>query len=247
MASSGATRHPMPPAPVEMTNRSSLLKMDKDGLKRQAREVREGFPREAPFTSIDEIKEYLHGDRILCLLCGKPYLGLSPHLSKIHKMKGDDYRAKYGLPFGCGLTAEGVKEKLRNVRLNDSEEVKASRVAKLKSPAVRAKANAAATQQRTSGLKRLHAIDKLDGMAPTAKTFGEKEALAVVKAMQGGALTLNEALALPGGMSPSVFSAIKRQYESVASAYAEVSGLARRRLLVGNQKAKGNKGRWLNR
>lgn len=68
------------------------------------RKVLAGYPIERPFASIDEVKEYLAGDRIICLLCGKSYKNLgSQHLPKIHGISEDEYKNKYHIPWTYSL------------------------------------------------------------------------------------------------------------------------------------------------
>lgn len=63
-----------------------------------------GFPIEEPFKSTDEVREYLHGEKITCLICGKPYRAITTHL-KVHDMTTDDYREKYKIPYTIGLVS----------------------------------------------------------------------------------------------------------------------------------------------
>jgi len=74
---------------------------------RKAREARykvmPGYPIEEPFQSIEEVKEYLSGDRITCLLCGKSYKKLLMHTVQIHGVDGDEYKERYHIPWTYGL------------------------------------------------------------------------------------------------------------------------------------------------
>jgi hypothetical protein len=76
------------------------------------RKVLEGYPVTRPFGSIDEVREYLSGDRIICLLCGRSLKALAYHLSKLHDMSSDDYRERYGIPWSYGLSCVETREKL---------------------------------------------------------------------------------------------------------------------------------------
>ncbi len=69
-------------------------------LKRRA--VMPGYPIEEPFKSIEDVKKYLSGDRIVCLLCGKDYRALPTHL-KVHTYTERAYKEKYKIPANCGL------------------------------------------------------------------------------------------------------------------------------------------------
>jgi hypothetical protein len=78
----------------------------------QRRKVLEGFPITRAFESIDEVKEYLSGDKIICLLCGKSYKVLGVHLLKIHGVTVDEYRERYRIPWSYGVLCK----KSHNVR-----------------------------------------------------------------------------------------------------------------------------------
>lgn len=74
------------------------------------RRVIPGFPKEAIFTTPEEVDEYFSGDKIVCLRCGKLYKTLGVHLLKIHEMEPDEYRGIYGLPWGHGLSCNSTRE-----------------------------------------------------------------------------------------------------------------------------------------
>lgn len=77
------------------------------------RKVIPGFPIEEVFKTRKDIDDYLNADRLTCLLCGKTYKSLCAHLL-VHGTNADDYKEKYGLPFGAGLTC--VSTKAMNVK-----------------------------------------------------------------------------------------------------------------------------------
>jgi hypothetical protein len=74
------------------------------------RQVLPGYPIETPFESLKEVREYLKGSKIVCLLCGKAYKKLNTHLNKIHKMAVDDYRGLYRIPWTYGLLSPESKD-----------------------------------------------------------------------------------------------------------------------------------------
>lgn len=81
--------------------------------RRQKRKVLPGFPWEGMFQTKEEVDAYFAGDKIQCLLCGKWYQRISSaHLTFIHGISSDEYRARYGLPWGRGLTAESLHKKM---------------------------------------------------------------------------------------------------------------------------------------
>lgn len=82
-------------------------------IKRIEREkVLPGFPIETPFKNLKDVKEYLSGDKIICLLCGKSYKSLNMHLIKTHKFSHSEYHIKYNIPWTYGLVCSSVSEKL---------------------------------------------------------------------------------------------------------------------------------------
>lgn len=104
------TSAPSANQPIEINGMHTLANKHKQAEKAIRRIVAEGFPRNEKFSSLDEIKEYLGGDRITCLLCGKSFKGLCAHLSKIHHISADDYKERYGLPFRAGLQIAELTE-----------------------------------------------------------------------------------------------------------------------------------------
>jgi hypothetical protein len=76
----------------------------------QRRKVLEGFPITRAFESIDEVKEYLSGDKIICLLCGKAYKSLGVHLLRIHDVAVDEYRERYKIPWTYGVLSKKSHE-----------------------------------------------------------------------------------------------------------------------------------------
>jgi len=64
--------------------------------------VRDGFPVNEPFASLQAIRDYLSGDRITCLICGNDKIGLATHL-KVHGMTADTYKAQYNIPLSYAL------------------------------------------------------------------------------------------------------------------------------------------------
>lgn len=87
------------------------------------RKVLEGFPIHEPFKSIEDVREYLSGDRVICLLCGKGYKRLGgTHLQKIHGITEDQYREKYNIPWTYALVCQDTKEKYRDATNKRIEE-----------------------------------------------------------------------------------------------------------------------------
>jgi hypothetical protein len=63
-----------------------------------------------PFVSMEEIKHYLSGDDIECLVCGREFGTLQNHLA-VHEMSVNEYREKFGIPWTVGLC--GTKTRLK--------------------------------------------------------------------------------------------------------------------------------------
>lgn len=64
-------------------------------------------------TSRADALEYIAGDRIECLECGKKYVCLDKHLRTRHHMTNDEYREKYNIPVSIPLAGAGYREKHR--------------------------------------------------------------------------------------------------------------------------------------
>ena len=69
-----------------------------------------------------EIDDYLAGNRVQCLLCGKRYKTLPTNLERTHDVTADDYRERYGLPWRRGLCGVGTSEKLSKNMLGRQKE-----------------------------------------------------------------------------------------------------------------------------
>lgn len=67
-------------------------------------EVLPGFPVEFVFNTKDELDEYMNGDKIQCLRCGRYFRGLGQHLWVAHGMRSVEYKEIYGIPWRRGLT-----------------------------------------------------------------------------------------------------------------------------------------------
>jgi transposase-like protein len=80
------------------------------------RYVKEGYPIEKSFNSIDQIKEYLSKPKLTCLLCGNEFKWLSgTHFKKIHNITEREYKDRYNLPYSIGLICEELKIKRTQV------------------------------------------------------------------------------------------------------------------------------------
>jgi hypothetical protein len=62
------------------------------------------------FQTMDEIRAYVSGNRIQCLVCGKYFRRLQYlHLLR-HDMTSDDYREAFGIPWNTSLTSATSRE-----------------------------------------------------------------------------------------------------------------------------------------
>lgn len=94
--------------------------------RRRSRNPLPGYPVEEPFRSREAIEDYLSDDRIICLLCGRPFKALTSHLGVIHGVTGDEYKDKYNIPYSYGLARETTRklhsQKMQE-RLKDPKEL----------------------------------------------------------------------------------------------------------------------------
>lgn len=61
-----------------------------------------------PFKCIEEVRDYLSGKKIVCLICGNSYIQLASHTFKTHGVSGRDYRLKFNIPQSVSLVTEKV-------------------------------------------------------------------------------------------------------------------------------------------
>jgi predicted transcriptional regulator len=66
-----------------------------------------------PFQTIEQVDNYLSGNTIECLLCGKHFELLNRHLPNAHRLSVADYRAQFGIPFGRELSSAPFREKVQ--------------------------------------------------------------------------------------------------------------------------------------
>jgi|GEM_PF-2038176 len=92
-----------------MTTRQKKPRSKKPAPQDKVKPLR-GYPKTKSFATIDEIKAYLDGDKVTCLLCGREYVSLGNHIRFKHEMTIDDYRESFGIPYGYGLAAKPFRE-----------------------------------------------------------------------------------------------------------------------------------------
>lgn len=57
------------------------------------------------FSTLDQVREYLSGDKIRCLVCGKNLRRLQHKHLAMHDLDADSYRERYGIPWTFSLTS----------------------------------------------------------------------------------------------------------------------------------------------
>jgi hypothetical protein len=63
--------------------------------------------------SYQDIKDYLSGEKIQCLICKKTFSTINAqHLSKKHNLSILEYKKMFGIPFSVGLTGSIARAKL---------------------------------------------------------------------------------------------------------------------------------------
>jgi predicted transcriptional regulator len=78
-------------------------------------------PPEAKPNLIDAFREH----EIVCLLCGKAYAALGPHLVSKHNVSPDEYREQFGIPYYQPLIATSKYERRKSVTLRRSQKAEA--------------------------------------------------------------------------------------------------------------------------
>lgn len=79
-----------------------------------------GFPWKGRFQTMQECERYISGDKLECLVCGRVYEVLPPHL-RLHDMTAEQYRQTFNIPFKFGLSAKHVRDRLRTSALEQIE------------------------------------------------------------------------------------------------------------------------------
>ncbi len=74
------------------------------------------------FETQKQIEQYLSGDKIQCLECGKWFKSLNSHINRLHSLTANEYRDKWGLPRQTALAGQSTREKLSNQMLSMREE-----------------------------------------------------------------------------------------------------------------------------
>jgi hypothetical protein len=59
-----------------------------------------------PFQTLAQVREYVSGDTIECLVCGQKFRRLQAKHLEMHSMTADDYRVQFGIPWKQSLTSQ---------------------------------------------------------------------------------------------------------------------------------------------
>jgi predicted transcriptional regulator len=111
-----AERLGMSPASARNHARDMGLPRRKDGRKPAQRE-------EA--ASSDEASEQIPPDGLTCLICGRRFQSLGPHLRSAHQMSGADYLAAHQLPASAALMDTQTREALSSGLRREAREAAA--------------------------------------------------------------------------------------------------------------------------
>jgi hypothetical protein len=63
-----------------------------------------------PMRSLLEVREHLGGDRIPCLICGKPFRAVCHHARLAHGISARDYKLRFGLPVSQSVAVPQARE-----------------------------------------------------------------------------------------------------------------------------------------
>lgn len=67
------------------------------------------FPWQGTFASRSQVFDYLDGDKIVCLVCGRWFRQLASHLAAKHASNAADYKDRYQIPHTAGLSGRDTK------------------------------------------------------------------------------------------------------------------------------------------
>lgn len=65
---------------------------------------------EGAFRTKEDMLEYLSGDKVVCLYCGRDFANLSSHLRMVHGIDPKDYRQQFHIPQDMGLCGRSLSK-----------------------------------------------------------------------------------------------------------------------------------------
>jgi DNA-directed RNA polymerase subunit RPC12/RpoP len=72
-----------------------------------------------PFQTLEQVREYVSGDTIECLVCGREFRRLHAKHLEMHSMTADDYRLQFGIPWNQSLTSQPSRQASREAMTPD--------------------------------------------------------------------------------------------------------------------------------
>lgn len=93
---------------------STMQKSKSPGEMQRYMEVRRvfpGFPAK-PFSRIEDVEDYVSGDRITCLVCGRQFKDPTKHIVRVHQISIADYRVRFNIPSKYSLLVPATRELL---------------------------------------------------------------------------------------------------------------------------------------
>ena len=73
------------------------------------------------FRTIADVDEYLSGDSVECLVCGRLFRNLTKHLQMLHSVDPREYRIQYGIPLSWSLVGATTRALHANAALKQTE------------------------------------------------------------------------------------------------------------------------------
>ena len=73
------------------------------------------------FRTLADVDEYLSGDRVECLVCGRSFRNLTKHLQMLHSVDPREYRIQHGIPLSRGLVGATTRAMHANAALKHTE------------------------------------------------------------------------------------------------------------------------------
>lgn len=177
----------------------------------------EGYPKTTMFSSLKDIKEYLNGEKITCLLCGRAYKSITGHVA-VHGISTDEYKEKYGLPYRQGLTSSGTKAK--NVA-NGLKNPSLSRLTNMSE--IREKSHRA--PRRNSLAHSLSSRENMKKAPPSLPKFDDEKGIEILKYMVTFNCPLKNAIDNTGIMGRTAFLDLLHRSDILKDHYAEARKL----------------------
>jgi len=87
---------------------------------KRSRKPLAGYPKRFQFESSQDVDDYLSGDRVTCLLCGRSFLSLHKHLG-VHETTEAEYKSRFNIPWKRGLQSSTTRARLKRAGLKAAE------------------------------------------------------------------------------------------------------------------------------